>query len=205
MGTAFQLIGGHPALDLVNTLDNRFGAARVLELLESYQDVLRFMRQSRLLSKRNLSALEGRAETKPATRILERVHELRETFAVLCYGGSSDDRSSLDALKRLSQWAIEAGSHRRLIFGHSEKRARRPTSWTWNPADLQQLELPLWILSTSAAALLSSDDWRRVSYCNNDACRWLFLDTSKNHLRRWCDMAVCGNRMKARRFHARQA
>jgi predicted RNA-binding Zn ribbon-like protein len=37
-----------------------------------------------------------------------------------------------------------------------------------------------------------------------ETCRWLFLDTSKNHTRRWCNMRVCGNRMKARRFHARR-
>jgi len=36
-------------------------------------------------------------------------------------------------------------------------------------------------------------------------CRWLFLDTSKNHTRRWCDMKVCGNRIKARRFKALHA
>ena len=35
-------------------------------------------------------------------------------------------------------------------------------------------------------------------------CRWLFLDRSKNHSRRWCDMRICGNRSKTRRFYARQ-
>jgi predicted RNA-binding Zn ribbon-like protein len=42
-----------------------------------------------------------------------------------------------------------------------------------------------------------------VRACGADTCRWLFLDTSRNHTRRWCDMKVCGNRMKARRFHER--
>jgi predicted RNA-binding Zn ribbon-like protein len=32
----------------------------------------------------------------------------------------------------------------------------------------------------------------------------MFVDTSKNHSRRWCDMKVCGNRVKARKFYRRQ-
>jgi predicted RNA-binding Zn ribbon-like protein len=44
----------------------------------------------------------------------------------------------------------------------------------------------------------------RVRTCGVDTCRWLFLDTSKNHTRRWCNMKVCGNRVKARRFQARR-
>jgi len=40
--------------------------------------------------------------------------------------------------------------------------------------------------------------------CAADDCAWVFLDTSKNHSRRWCDMKACGNRAKARRFNARQ-
>jgi predicted RNA-binding Zn ribbon-like protein len=43
---------------------------------------------------------------------------------------------------------------------------------------------------------------RLLRVCEKPDCRWLFLDTSKNHSRRWCDMKICGNRMKARRFKA---
>ncbi len=49
-----------------------------------------------------------------------------------------------------------------------------------------------------------SDALPWVRACGADTCRWLFLDTSKNHTRRWCNMKVCGNRMKARRFQARR-
>ena len=62
--------------------------------------------------------------------------------------------------------------------------------------------LPLWILSLKVAELATSDSMQMLRACGNDECRWLFLDTSKNHTRRWCDMKICGNRMKARRFKA---
>lgn len=53
----------------------------------------------------------------------------------------------------------------------------------------------------SAVALLEPDRWRRIRIC--DSCGWLFLDRSRNGSRRWCDMTVCGNRHKARRFYER--
>jgi predicted RNA-binding Zn ribbon-like protein len=46
---------------------------------------------------------------------------------------------------------------------------------------------------------------QRLRSCDNPECRWLFLDTSKNQTRRWCDMKLCGNRMKARRFKAQHS
>jgi predicted RNA-binding Zn ribbon-like protein len=55
----------------------------------------------------------------------------------------------------------------------------------------------------SVAELLTSEDLDRVRECDSGTCFWLFLDTSKNGTRRWCDMKVCGNREKARRHHDR--
>ena len=63
-------------------------------------------------------------------------------------------------------------------------------------------ELPLWLLSLSAAELMTSEQMQLLRACGSPECRWLFVDTSKNHTRRWCDMKICGNRMKARRFKA---
>jgi hypothetical protein len=60
-------------------------------------------------------------------------------------------------------------------------------------------------LAQSAARLVTSDEINRVRACASKTCRWLFIDASKNHSRRWCDMKICGNRMKARRFSARRA
>lgn len=47
---------------------------------------------------------------------------------------------------------------------------------------------------------MQSEDWERLKLCNSDTCRWAFYDHSKNHSSRWCTMASCGNRAKARRF-----
>src|SRR5207249_84080 len=56
----------------------------------------------------------------------------------------------------------------------------------------------------SAVDLLTSGERDRVKECASATCEWVFLDRSKNHSRRWCDMSDCGNRAKARRFHAKR-
>lgn len=56
-------------------------------------------------------------------------------------------------------------------------------------------------IALSALALLPEAG--RIRICQN--CCWLFLDRSRNGSRRWCDMAVCGNRQKAKRHYRRRA
>jgi predicted RNA-binding Zn ribbon-like protein len=46
--------------------------------------------------------------------------------------------------------------------------------------------------------------WARLRVCANDECRWAFYDRSKNRQGHWCDMAVCGNRLKNRDLRARR-
>jgi predicted RNA-binding Zn ribbon-like protein len=51
-------------------------------------------------------------------------------------------------------------------------------------------------------AAMEGEDWWRLKLCSSQACRWAFYDRSKNHSSRWCAMASCGNREKARRFRS---
>lgn len=52
--------------------------------------------------------------------------------------------------------------------------------------------------------LLSSSSFKYLKKCNNHKCSLYFIDTSKNHSRRWCSMEICGNRSKVKRFSKRQ-
>ncbi|MFB4311033.1 CGNR zinc finger domain-containing protein [Actinomadura sp. GTD37] len=62
-------------------------------------------------------------------------------------------------------------------------------------------------LARVAAAIMDSaaaGTWPRLKVCQEDTCRWAFLDTSKNRSRSWCSMRVCGNRTKTRAYRARR-
>jgi predicted RNA-binding Zn ribbon-like protein len=52
---------------------------------------------------------------------------------------------------------------------------------------------------------IADGTWPRLKACQNDDCQWVFYDGARNRSAKWCSMAVCGNRMKARAFRARQA
>ncbi len=73
--------------------------------------------------------------------------------------------------------------------------------WKWVGID-HQLDSLLWPVAKTATELLVSDNLTRVKRC--DGCSWLFLDTTRDARRRWCDMKLCGNRAKARRHYDRK-
>lgn len=57
----------------------------------------------------------------------------------------------------------------------------------------------------AVAEAMADGSWDRIKACRADDCRWAYVDTSRNRSRQWCDMAVCGNREKARRYRSRHA
>ena len=56
---------------------------------------------------------------------------------------------------------------------------------------------------TTLYSAMEDPEWTRLKLCNSHACRWVFYDQSRNHSSRWCTMASCGNRQKAKRFRSR--
>jgi predicted RNA-binding Zn ribbon-like protein len=190
----FQLVAGHPVLDLVNTLDWRFRESGPEELLGVYGDVLRFCEQSGVLTSRQTQRLRE-ASHQAATRGLQSVKDLREAAAETVYSMMDDRTPPAGAIKKLNHHIETAQAAQRLRWS----RSRFELSWQGGETDAQ---LPVWLLAQSACELLTTDAVEKIRACANPECRWLFLDTSKNHMRRWCDMALCGNRMKARRFKA---
>jgi predicted RNA-binding Zn ribbon-like protein len=194
----FQLAGGHPALDFVNTLDWRFRPSGPQELINSYDDLLRFTEQSGLLNHSEVRQLRAMAGPRVSRRVLTSSKRFREVLGTVLYN-AVEGRPPLDnSLRLLSSFIHEAQNARML-----EWRKERLT-WTWTLDHGHAPELPLWKLSIEAATLLASEQSAKISACANDECRWLFLDTSKSHSRRWCDMKLCGNRFKVRRFRRKQ-
>jgi predicted RNA-binding Zn ribbon-like protein len=207
MPAPFQLLASHPALDFVNTLDNRFVATGPIELLPTYTDLLAFIEQAGVLNTRQISALRIKRHAAQAVKVLSRAHDLRESLASAFYEISAKGRPPHESLMRIEEYSLEAQSHRQLVWIRASASAGDEAvyraNWDWESRE-SDVELPLWAIAQSAADLLTSHAMVHVHECGSPSCRWLFLDTSKNHSRRWCDMTICGNRMKARRFQARQ-
>ncbi|MGH9333206.1 MAG: CGNR zinc finger domain-containing protein, partial [Vicinamibacteria bacterium] len=73
--------------------------------------------------------------------------------------------------------------------------------WEEDPGALDRMLGPV---LRSAIEILTSPELGRLRVCDARDCDWLFLDESRNRSRQWCNMAVCGNRAKARRFYRRK-
>jgi len=196
----FQIIAGEPAVDFVNTLDNRPVPQQITELLNNYVDLVDWAAQAEVISAAQRAQLLEAASKKgkAATRALNRAVELREClfriFSSVVAGAKPGERD----LPTFNGYLAEANSHLQLkTWGKGFRLA-------WAEEQEAPLDSVLWPIARSASELLTSDDLQYLRECDDDTCRWMFVDRSKNHSRRWCDMKVCGNRVKARKFYRRQ-
>lgn len=193
----FELSGGALCLDFANTLADRPRSAQ--ECLHHYGDFLRFSAQTDSIPAGDLRELQGLFRDNPecARTVFRRVLEVREAvyriFGALARGREPDE-SDLEILNSALKKALR----------QLEVRLHRGSlEWQWGGPP-QALDRPLWPIARSAAELLTSDEIPHLRECDSATCSWLFVDRSRTRRRRWCDMATCGNREKARRHYQRR-
>jgi predicted RNA-binding Zn ribbon-like protein len=199
------LEGGHLALDFVNTV----GGLRDEppspqdELLTSYEDLLVWCVRLGVISAADGARLSSAAadDEQGARGALRRAHELREliyaTFRPIA-DGAEPPAELLDELRDADRDALAKA--RLAPAGDGAGSRGRALRWTWPPP--QDLTDPLRPIAHAAVELLTNGPLEHVKICAN--CRWLFLDQSRNHSRRWCSMAECGTQVKQRRFVERR-
>ncbi|MFN2121006.1 MAG: CGNR zinc finger domain-containing protein [Anaerolineales bacterium] len=191
-----RLVGGNVSLDFVNTLNghDRPGGH---EYLHDVRDLVLWSQHAGLLPFDEVEALLHISSAHPAAAASEfrRAIRLRETLFRLFAGAARGRRSGSGDLEDLNAVWLEGQRHARL-FG-----TRRGLALGWD--DQPTLRSISRTLSSSAVALLTSADMGSIRMCSGDRCDWLFIDASRNHLRRWCSMDECGNRAKMQRRRAR--
>jgi predicted RNA-binding Zn ribbon-like protein len=195
-GPGFDLTGGDLSLDLANTKSRR-PTAEPREDLRHYDDLVAWGLQAHAIEASEAAALRAQASRRPRAgrAALERARELREAVFEVFSALAGGRKLPHDALDRVNAALPRALARLRL---RSEEGGAR---WAWSgEADLDRVT---WPAVRAAALLLTSPDRALVRECGASDCAWLFLDRSRNGTRRWCDMAVCGNREKARRFQRR--
>jgi predicted RNA-binding Zn ribbon-like protein len=193
----FELIAGNVALDFVNTLDDRH--IKPKELLETYLDLARFGEDTGLLSESRVDRLYKGSYLNPdgAQKALLQGRELREAIHDVFWAIMNKRPVPPGALARLNADVQSASGRMRLVPAKSG-------GFEWSFDDFGDFDSLLWPIARAAADLLASDQLAYVRACSSKACEWFFLDTSKNHHRRWCDMTTCGNRAKVKRFYVRK-
>ena len=198
---AFDLGGGAPCLDLANTVSGR-GRGAPVDRLAGYPDLIAWGVQGGLVDGETAAGLGRAAARRPAAAAaaLGRARALREALFRLFAAAAAGRRPAPGDLAALNRALTAALPRLRLEDGGGA-----PYRWRWqgDGAAEPALDRVLWPVARSAAELLTSGDLAAVRECAAPDCRWLFLDRSRNRSRRWCAMATCGNRSKARRHYRR--
>jgi predicted RNA-binding Zn ribbon-like protein len=196
-GFRFELSGGRLCLDFANTVDDRKSTAPN-ELLPGYPDLVAWSAQTRVLSVSEADRLLQGARRSPAAagRALARARSLREALFAI-FASAADRRAAPPAALRALETELRGA-----FAGPALERAKEyRLVWRDREAALDRMLGPV---VRSAVELLTSPELDRVRMCAARTCGWLFFDESRNRSRQWCDMTVCGNRAKARRFYERK-
>lgn len=186
-------ISGHQALELLNTRA-AWGSEHPHEYLVSYDAFGVWAYDKGLLSAAELAGVRrwARRPTRAASAVLEQVQQLREAYYAVVTRPVADP-ADLERVRSAAAAAYAVSTLRPAVDGRVLPDGGDVTSA--GPA------LPLHRAALAAAQLLADGDGQHVRACGGTGCGWVFLD--RTHRRRWCIMAICGNRAKARAYAAR--
>jgi len=196
----FQFVGGDLCLDFCNTVGGkRGGIAR--EKLHTFSDFISWAEQGKLLQPGQTETLTRYTARNPASAaaLLARAVELREALFRIFMSASEGKMPTAKDLAVLN--AELAASLGRLRIGQSQGGGR--FGWQWSNEQFKADHLLGPIARSAAELLLRTELLPKIRQCKGDNCGWLFIDSSKNHSRCWCDMRDCGNRAKVRRHRKR--
>lgn len=197
--TARDLVGGHCAIDLVNTVNAR-NSDDPMEWLDGFERLVEWALLASLLSQAQSDALLRLASKSPSRSraALARARKLREAlhavFTALIDGGPIPGAD----LEHIDTARLMATRRTRLAM---EKGVLEPKL----SVERSGFDLIGDAIALAAVELLAELPHDRARVCPGGDCGWLFLDTSKGGQRVWCDMASCGNAAKSRRFLKRQS
>ena len=187
-----EIVGGHMALDLVNTVSWRLDPERRRDYLADAGDLATWLQRVGVGDGQGQHVLAEATEAA-ADRALLDVRALREElFEVLSPLTSGTSAESLVVTAALNARLAEAVASSRL--------AGSPLRWRVEPAGPDDV---VHLLALEVLDLLTAHDLGRLRLCAGRGCGWFFLDRSRSNTRRWCSAEDCGNRERARRHYAR--
>jgi predicted RNA-binding Zn ribbon-like protein len=191
LAARWSAIGGHPVVDLLNTVDWRLDPGQRRELIDDYNDALEWSREKGVLSAAEEVALAAMATARPRLQAREAVafRAFRETL----YGAlvERDGAAARQVVETYSAWLANA------------ELEPADGGWIWRDRRLR-LEAPRLRLARDGVALITDPSVTRLRQCQDAACGWVYLDLSPRGNRRWCVAADCGNRNRVRAFYARR-
>jgi predicted RNA-binding Zn ribbon-like protein len=179
---AWSLVAGDLALAFVNTVGGNDSTAD-LDAIADYEQLLIWSLRAGAIDQDQADRLGRRARRRPdeADQVMQRARRLRTDLYAVFEDLVVGDPVAPAWIKVRPAVAAAIATSDVVVAGSS-------ATWTW--AGVRELDAPLHPVAHAAASLLTRPHAALLRRC--DRCRWLFLDHSRNHARRWCDMRTCG-------------
>jgi predicted RNA-binding Zn ribbon-like protein len=195
---SFRRLGNRLCLDFTNTIDDRFRDQQE-ELFVTYRDLVAWSQQTGIATAEEARHLLAEASKHPeeAEGVRQQAITRRETIFRIFQAVVDESEPDEQDMQQFNDALSEAMSKARIVGG------RGHYAWDWSEK-ATALDWILWPVWRSTSEVLASAEVHLVRQCASEDCSWLFLDTSKNHSRRWCDMQNCGNRAKVNRHYVRK-
>jgi predicted RNA-binding Zn ribbon-like protein len=188
-----RIVGGNLALDFVNTRGGPRNGPATTEWLSGYEDFAAWT--SRVgVSEPSAPPCEN-APRSAALAAFARVQACRDDMDEIFRALADSSAPPAPALRRMQLAYIEALANGQLL-GDTQGCA-----WRWDPGS--DLLAPLWPIVAAAVELLTHGPADHIKPCH--ACRFIFIDSSKNGSRRWCSMDDCGKAAKIARYLQRRS
>ncbi len=180
-----RFLADHTALDLLNTVEMIDG--KPCDLWHTSDDVKLWLSKAGLLLYAEKMAIQD--------SLLNEARTLRETVRELV---ASKKAGQPITISKLNDYLAQSSSYPALKVSEAGILG---IARIYQPETAKQLLGPL---AEQAADLLANVDFGLVRECENHECCLWFYDKTKSHRRRWCSMAVCGNRHKVAKFRQNQ-
>ena len=191
------LNGGILCCDFVNTV-YAWRGENLHEYLGDYIDFIAWCKKLSIYNNSYLNSLQKIATTEPAkcTTAMKTIKEVRELlYHFISAIAAKKYKEVRRLLPAINEWIAASLSHVCFEFKSNQFISAYDQK-------LPDLISPLWKVLHSLYDLLTKEDTEKVKECPR--CGWVFLDTTKNGKRRWCDPAECGTADKMKRYYKRK-
>jgi predicted RNA-binding Zn ribbon-like protein len=186
-------IGDAQALDFLNSVATP--ADIPVDWLEDGAGLLSWLEQARLVPPSVLEHMRSHYSSGELNRVAAEARDLREWFRgfVRAHKGGPLRRQDLKSLEPLNRWLERDGAFNQIVpaTGTPGSALELRVTRRWRSP-----EALLFPIAESLARFVCSEDFTYVKACEGPACTLLFADHTRSRARRWCSMAICGNRAK---------
>jgi predicted RNA-binding Zn ribbon-like protein len=186
-------IGDAPGLDFLNSVATPID--RTIDWIDGGDGLLSWLEQAQLVPGDVLRKIRKQAGPGELDTIATQARGLREWFRgfVLKHKGRPLALPDLTELQPLNRLLGKDEGYYRIVLEPSGHPAALKLQVARHWRSPEALLLPI---AETLARLLSAEDFANVRACEGPACTLIFADQTRGHVRRWCSMSICGNRVK---------